>query len=145
MLKELRPLSGLLLLLAMLWTSSVWAAKPRTLTLTASAYTSAIRETDHNPHITATGARTRKGVVAISRDLLPSLPYGSRVTLQDLGSVQGRGAGKYNAYFKDVVFVVEDTMNKRHSYRMDVWMPDRSMALQFGVRKLKVTVLQVGR
>lgn len=143
--KDLRPFAGLLLLLAVLFTAMGWAAKPRTLTLTASAYTSSPRETDRSPHITATGARTRKGIVAISRDLLPSLPYGSRVTLQDLGSIQGRGVGKFNSYFKDVVFVVEDTMHRRKSYRMDVWMPDRSVALQFGVRKLKVTVLQVGR
>lgn len=123
--------------------SSAWAAS--TFVVTSTAYTSSLRETDSTPFITATGARTRFGIVAVSRDLLPTLPYGSQVRLEDLGSVSGRGRGQFDYLFRNTVFVVEDTMNRRFSWRMDIWMPNRSTALSFGVRRLRVTVLRVGR
>lgn len=123
--------------------SSAWAAS--TFVVTSTAYTSSLRETDSTPFITATGARTRFGIVAVSRDLLPTLPYGSQVRLEDLGSVSGRGRGQFDYLFRNTVFVVEDTMHRRFSWRMDIWMPNRSTAISFGVRKLRVTVLRIGR
>ncbi|MCL4455182.1 MAG: 3D domain-containing protein [Deinococcus sp.] len=114
--------------------------------LKASAYTSSVRETDSTPFITATGARTRVGIIAVSRDLLKVLPYGSRVRLEDLGSrSSGRGRGLFNSLFKDTVFVVEDTMHSRKRGQIDVWFPERREAIRFGVRNVKVTVVQVGR
>lgn len=139
---KLRPLLMWLLLALMTWG---YARAPQSFVVTSTAYTSSVRETDSTPHITATGARTRVGIIALSRDLLGNLPYGSQVKLEDLGNIQGRGVGAFNKFFAGVVFVVEDTMNPRMRQKMDVWMPDRRMALQFGVRKLKVTVLRVGR
>jgi 3D (Asp-Asp-Asp) domain-containing protein len=120
------------------------AQAPRTYILTATAYTSSVRETDRTPHITATGARTRVGIIAVSRDLLRTLPYGSKVRLDDLGTARG-GRGQFNYLFRNTVFVVEDTMNPRKRNRIDVWLPDRSTAFRFGVRNVRVTVLQVGR
>ena len=137
-----RVLAFLLPLLALL----AFAAGPRVLILEATAYTSSPRETDSTPYVTATGARTRLGILAVSRDLLKVLPYGSLVKLEDLGRWQdGRDAGRFNFLFKDVLFVVEDTMNRRFKQRIDVWLPDRSLALKFGRRRLKVTVIRVGR
>ncbi|MER3426031.1 MAG: hypothetical protein C4299_02330 [Thermoleophilia bacterium] len=123
--------------------SSAWAAS--TFVVTSTAYTSSVRETDSTPFITATGARTRFGIVAVSRDLLPTLPYGSQVRLEDLGSVSGRGRGQFDYLFRNTIFVVEDTMNCRFRWRMDIWMPNRSTAISFGVRKLRVTVVRLGR
>jgi 3D (Asp-Asp-Asp) domain-containing protein len=123
--------------------SSAWAAK--SFIVTSTAYTSSVRETDSTPFITATGARTRFGIVAVSRDLLPMLPYGSQVRLEDLGSVSGRGRGQFDYLFRNTIFVVEDTMNPRFSWRMDIWMPNRTTAISFGVRKLRVTVVRLGR
>ncbi|MFZ5991284.1 MAG: 3D domain-containing protein [Deinococcota bacterium] len=130
--------------LALVIVNTGLAQAPRTYILTATAYTSSVRETDPTPHITATGARTRIGIVAVSRDLLRTLPYGSKVRLEDLGTVRG-GRGQFNYLFRDTVFVVEDTMNPRKRNHIDVWLPDRSTAFRFGVRNVRVTVLQVGR
>jgi 3D (Asp-Asp-Asp) domain-containing protein len=114
------------------------------LLLKATAYTSSIRETDSTPYITATGSRTRVGIIAVSRDMLGSLPYGSRVTLEDMGSSRG-GAGRFNYLFNNRVFVVEDTMHPRKREQIDVWLTDRGMAIRFGVRSLRVTIVQRGR
>jgi 3D (Asp-Asp-Asp) domain-containing protein len=115
------------------------AKAPTSFTVTATAYTSLASQTDGSPFITATGARTRLGIIAVSRDLLADLPYGSRVKLQELNG------GRFNRLFSDRVFVVEDTMHTRWRNKIDVWFPDNATAIRFGVRKLKVTVLQVGR
>ena len=136
-----------------LWTLAVamllgvQASGPQVLVLKATAYTSSVRETDVTPFITATGARTRFGIIAVSRDLLRSdLPYGSKVRIEDLGEWRtGRGKGRFDAMLKDVVFVVEDTMHQRKRQQIDVWMPDRSLALKWGVRRVRITVLQRGR
>ena len=133
--------------LAVLLPLGVQASGPTFLLLKATAYTSSVRETDATPFVTATGARTRFGIIAVSRDLLGSdLPYGSKVKLEDLGDWHtGRGKGRFNAMLKDVVFIVEDTMHKRKRQQIDVWMPDRSLALKWGVRRVRITVLQRGR
>jgi len=122
-----------------------WAQAPRVMILKATAYTSSVRETDSTPFITATGARTRIGIIAVSRDMLRELPYGSKVLLEDLGTPGGKGKGRFNYLFKDRVFVVEDTMHLRKRGRLDVWLPDRNTAIRFGVRNVRVTVIQRGR
>jgi len=134
-------------LLAGLLALGVQASGPAVLVLKATAYTSSTRETDTTPFVTATGARTRFGIVAVSRDLLGSdLPYGSKVKIEDLGDWRtGRGKGRFDRMLKDVVFVVEDTMHKRKRQQIDVWMPDRSLALKWGVRRVRITMLQRGR
>jgi len=81
---------SLLMLLAVFGFSL--AKAPTTLNVTATAYTSHPSQTDSTPFITATGARTRLGVIAVSRDLLDDLPYGSRVKLQDLSGGGGSTA-----------------------------------------------------
>jgi 3D (Asp-Asp-Asp) domain-containing protein len=116
------------------------------LTVRSTAYNSISNQTDSSPWITSTGARTRYGIIALSRDLLRRIPYGSKVRLEDKGSWNsGRGYGKYNAMLKDTVFVVEDTMHPRKRGTVDVWLPARNHALQWGVRKLNLQIVQVGR
>ncbi len=115
-------------------------------TLKASGYNSHVSQTDNSPHITATGARTRFGVVALSRDMLRSIPYGSRVRIEDMGSWHnGRGYGRYNGMLNRTVFVVEDTMHPRMSGRVDVWFYGQRQAMSWGVRRVRLTVLQYGR
>ncbi len=121
------------------------ARSPKAMVLEATAYTSSPRETDTTPHITATGIRTRLGVLAVSRDLLAALPFGTKVRLRDLGSVQGRGKGLFNPLFREVVFVVADAMNPRFRQRVDVWLPDRATALRFGRRYVELEVLEYPR
>ena len=44
--------------------------------------------------------------------------------------------------FGDKVFVVEDRMNKRYWHRVDVWMPTRQEAINFGIRTLRIEILE---
>jgi 3D (Asp-Asp-Asp) domain-containing protein len=112
----------------------------------STAYNSITNQTDSSPFHTSTGVRTRYGIIALSRDLLKRIPYGSRVRLQDNGSwANGRGRGKYNSMLKDTVFVVEDTMHPRKNGQIDVWLPARDRAMQWGVRSLNMQIVQMGR
>lgn len=117
------------------------SAKSSMYTLAATAYTSSSRETDRTPHITATGATTRLGIVALSRDMLRHIPYGSIVKIQEVGSKNSA----FNNFFKARQFIVEDTMHKRMERKIDIWMPDYSTAIRFGRRTLSVTVIRYGR
>jgi len=122
-------------------------ANPR-FVLRATGYNSLVSQTDSTPFITATGARTRFGVVAVSRDLLGgSIPYGSLVRLKDLGSYYtGRGAGAFQHLLdSQSLFIVEDTMHARKSQQIDVWFPEYSTAINWGVRKVEVEVVRYGR
>ncbi|WP_293912202.1 hypothetical protein [Deinococcus sp.] len=100
-------------------------------TVSATAYSSDVGQTDNSPFVTATGTRVRPGVIALSRDLLRTFPYGSRVTIQDAGGVlNGR------------VFIVEDTMNARLRNTIDVWMGSRRQAYQWGRRTVTITAVR---
>jgi 3D (Asp-Asp-Asp) domain-containing protein len=127
-------------------TEALVAETPR-YTLKSTAYNSHESQTDATPNVTATGATTAFGVIAMSRDMLGNIPYGSLVRLKDLGSYRsGRGEGK----FQDVLdtqglFIVEDTMHPRKVEQIDVWFADESEALSWGVRKVELEVVRVGR
>ncbi len=116
--------------------------------LKATGYNSLANQTDSTPFITATGARTEFGVIAVSRDLLSSdIPYGSLVRIKDLGNYyNGRGAGKFqNLLDKQELFIVEDTMHKRKKQQIDVWFPKKSEALNWGIRQVELEVVRYGR
>ncbi|GEM45128.1 3D domain-containing protein [Deinococcus cellulosilyticus] len=106
--------------------------------LKATAYNSFAGQTDSTPHITATGARTRFGIVALSRDMLRKIPYGSKVKIELLG----KGASYYNRLLSQTVFVVEDTMHPRKYGQVDIWMRSMSEARSWGVRQVRLTVLR---
>ncbi len=114
--------------------------------LKSTAYNSHASQTDRTPFITATGARTRFGVIALSRDMLRSVPYGSLVRIEDLGAWgSGRGRGTYNRMLSGVLFQVEDTMHPRKVRTVDVWFYSRSQALKWGARQVKLTIIRRGR
>jgi 3D (Asp-Asp-Asp) domain-containing protein len=123
------------------------ATRPsRSYVLKSTAYNSMVSQTDRTPFITATGARTRFGVIALSRDMLRTIPYGSLVKIEDLGAWgSGRGRGKYNRMLSSVTFQVEDTMHPRKVRTVDVWFYSRSQAMQWGARQVKLTVVRHGR
>lgn len=108
-------------------------SKARSMVLKATAYNSIPNQTDSTPTITATGTRTRVGVVAMSRDMLRVFPYGTRVKIEDL-------SGRYN--FSGRVFVVEDTMHPRKTNQVDIWMPTYREAINFGKGTVRVTALK---
>ncbi len=108
----------------------------RSYVISSTAYNSLSGQTDNTPFITATGARTRFGIVALSRDMLRSIPYKSRVMIEDLTP-----GSRYNNMLANTVFVVEDTMNARIRGRVDMWMSSRSQAFAWGHRRVRITVI----
>ena len=126
------------------------AARPlRTLTLKSTGYNSEEAQTDSTPFITATGERTRFGIIAVSRDLLGAndIPYGSLVRIKDLGAYRdGHRHGEFQALLDSQnLFIVEDTMHKRKRQQIDIWFEHKHVALQWGVRKVEVEVVRLGR
>lgn len=95
--------------------------------VTVTAYSSSSDQCDSTPHLTATGTPVRRGIIALSRDLLrrfnPEAPFdwGDRVHVEGLGE-----------------FIVEDTMSGRFARRADIWFPDSRSATAWGVRELKL-------
>lgn len=94
-----------------------------TLTVELSAYTSTPEETDDTPFITASGSRTRHGIVATN-----ILPFGTKIQIPE--------------YYGDEVFVVEDRMNRRYQENVDIWMAEKGPALKFGRREGTIVVLK---
>jgi len=94
----------------------------KTVEVTVTAYSSREGETDSTPFTTAAGTTVRTGVVAANW-----LPLGTKVRIPEI--------------FGDQVFTVEDRMARKHNSRLDVWFPDTSDALRFGVRRTRVEIL----
>ena len=95
----------------------------RTMNMTFTAYSSTPDQTDSTPFITASNTRVRWGTVAAN-----ILPFQTKVRIPQM--------------FGDKVFVVEDRMNKRYWHRVDVWMPTRQEAINFGIRTLRIEILE---
>ena len=87
------------------------------LKVTVSAYTASVDECDCTPEVTASMTPSRIGLLAVSRDLLKKLPFGTKVILGDYG-----------------VFTVADVMNKRYSRRVDILHANKKAAKLFGVK-----------
>ncbi len=96
-----------------------------TLHVNSSAYAPSKYQTDATPCITAAGTIVRPGVVATN-----FLPLGT--ILEISGDVQR--------------YIVEDRMNARYKgYYMDIWFPSTSKALEFGRKKLDITIVAYGK
>ncbi len=91
--------------------------------VTVTAYSSTPDQTDSTPFITASGTDVRDGVVACN-----FLRFGTRVRFPHL--------------YGDKIFVVEDRMALKNSHKVDIWFSSRSQAKEFGVKTLKVEVLE---
>lgn len=117
----------LTLTLALLFSSQVEART--SLNVMVTSYNSLSGQTDSTPNLTATGTRTRYGIVAASRDLVRTYGYGARVKIVRWNKVRGCNP---NIVPKGMVFVVEDTMNRRFTRKIDIWLPRRSQSINFG-------------
>lgn len=95
----------------------------KTYSVTSTAYSSTVDQTDGNPFITASGTHVHWGTIACN-----FLPFGTKVMFPD--------------YFGNKVFTVEDRTAKRFSNRADIWFPSRGEAIQFGKRTLRMVVVQ---
>lgn len=91
--------------------------------VTMTAYSSTVDQTDSTPFTTALGTQVGDGVVAAN-----FLPFGTKIKIPQV--------------FGDKIFTVEDRMNKRYLERIDIWFPDRESAINFGLKTLKVQILE---
>lgn len=89
--------------------------------LKLTAYSSSPDETDDTPDITASGTKTRPGVVAAN-----FLPFGTKVRIPGL--------------FGEQVFTVEDRMHSRFQDRLDIWFPTKEEAKRFGLQFTEVEI-----
>lgn len=88
-----------------------------------TAYSSTPDQTDDSPFITANGEHVYDGGIACN-----FLPFGTKV--------------RFPEFSGDKVYTVNDRMARRFSYKMDIWMSTRAMALHFGARRLTVEILE---
>lgn len=96
----------------------------KTIKVVITAYSSTPDQTDDTPFITASGKHVAPEIVANN-----GLPMGTKI--------------KIPALYGDKIFIVGDRMNKRMGdYRLDLWMPSRELALNFGVKNAEIHVLE---
>ncbi|MDD5072134.1 MAG: hypothetical protein PHQ42_05395 [Patescibacteria group bacterium] len=88
-----------------------------------TAYSSTPDQTDSSPFITANGTYVYDGIVACN-----FLPFDTKV--------------KFPEMYGDKIFIVEDRMAKKNSHKIDIWMPSRTLALQFGVKSLAFEIVE---
>lgn len=117
--------------------------------LSSTAYNSLESQTDSTPFITATGETTRPGLVALSRNLLESIPYGSVVEIIDIrpreGNPNGCGATMHTIRRLETLpglepgqFRVEDTMHPRKENQLDMWLEHLEDAKRWGVCEIVI-------
>ena len=96
----------------------------KTIEVILTAYSSTEDQTDDTPFITASGKQVADGIVANNM-----LPLGTQIKIPKL--------------YGDKVFVVEDRMHSRKSgYQVDIWFPERQLAVNFGVQKAEIEILE---
>ncbi len=94
----------------------------KTFAMRITAYASTPDETDDTPFITANGTTVHDGVVASN-----ILPFGTKIQIPEL--------------FGSKIFTVEDRMNQRIKNTIDIWMPNKPAAIDFGAVHASVVVL----
>jgi 3D (Asp-Asp-Asp) domain-containing protein len=89
-----------------------------------TAYSSTPDQTDDTPFITASGKYVEDGIIANNM-----LPFGTKI--------------KIPALYGDKIFTVEDRMaSYKSNYHIDIWMPSRTSALNFGVKTAEIEILE---
>ncbi|OGE94601.1 MAG: hypothetical protein A3B10_00360 [Candidatus Doudnabacteria bacterium RIFCSPLOWO2_01_FULL_44_21] len=101
----------------------------QTYVVRATGYSSTPDQTDDTPFITAKGTRVRDGIIAANFHVNGRrVPFGTLVRIP--------------AIYGDRVFVVEDRMNSRYTNNIDIWFPERDLALQFGSKKVTIEIVE---
>jgi 3D (Asp-Asp-Asp) domain-containing protein len=99
--------------------------QPKKYVVSASAYTSEVAQTDASPCITANGFNVCKhneeDVIATNM-----FPFGTKIIIPSIDPNR--------------VFTVEDRMNARYQNHIDIWMKDKTDAIQFGRRTLEIQI-----
>jgi len=96
----------------------------KTIKVVVTAYSSTPDQTDDTPLITASNKYVKDGIIANNM-----LPFGTKIRIPKL--------------YGDKVFTVEDRMNKNKSnYHFDIWMSNRLLAVNFGVKTAEIEILE---
>ena len=92
-----------------------------------TAYNSEVAQCDDSPCITANGFNVCEHGI---EDTVAAnfLKFGTKIRIPEM--------------FGDRIFIVRDRMNSRYTDRVDIWMKERPAAIQFGVRYMKIEVLE---
>lgn len=102
----------------------------RTFTVSVSAYSSAVDETDDSPFITASNTYVRDGIVAsnlIDPETGKRYAFGTAIKIPDL--------------FGDKIFIIEDRMNRRYVNNVDIWVTSKQEAREIGRRTLEIEIV----
>jgi 3D (Asp-Asp-Asp) domain-containing protein len=93
-----------------------------------TAYNSLPEQTNDQPCITANGFNVCKHGI---EDTIAAnfLRFGTKVRIPDL--------------FGDRIFIVRDRMNQRYPDRVDIWMLERDDAIQFGIRRARIEIVEL--
>jgi len=89
--------------------------------LIITAYSSTTDQTDSTPFITASGSTVYFGTAAAN-----CLPFTTRIRIPEI--------------FNEQIFAIKDTMHRRFACRIDIWMPTRQEALDFGIKQSEVYI-----
>jgi len=100
----------------------------KTVKMVITAYSSAWEETTGIPGkpgvITASGKHVEDGIIANNM-----LPFGTKIRIPEL--------------YGDKVFIVQDRMHRRKGlYHVDIWMPEKQLAKNFGAKITEIEVLE---
>ena len=96
----------------------------KTIKVVVTAYSSTPDQTDSTPFITASGKHVAENIIANNM-----LPFGTKIKIPKL--------------YGDKIFVVGDRMNKSKSnYHIDLWMPSKALAINFGVKTTEIQILE---
>ncbi|MFA6364808.1 MAG: hypothetical protein WCW78_00195 [Candidatus Paceibacterota bacterium] len=87
-----------------------------------TAYSSTPDQTDSTPFVTAMGSMVRDGIIATN-----IYPFGTKIQIPK--------------FFGTKTFVVEDRMHVRKKNFVDIWMPSRHDAMEFGIAFTDIVVL----
>lgn len=98
------------------------AEKIKIVKILITAYSSSVDETDETPFITASGSHVRPGIVAAN-----FLPFGATIRIPKI--------------FGNQIFVVEDRLHEKNNDRIDVWLPTKKEALEFGIKISEIEIL----
>ncbi|MFO0702824.1 MAG: 3D domain-containing protein [Candidatus Andersenbacteria bacterium] len=91
----------------------------RSMTVSATAYTSSVEECDANPFTTASGTRTHWGTIAYN-----GLPFGTLIHIKQ---------------FPGITFRVED---RGGMSGVDIWMPTKKQAYDWGRRTITIQIVK---
>ena len=114
--------------------------------LTITSYQSVPHQTDNSPFITSIGERTNRLGVAVSRDLLCGVSKRCRRNVSPV-------CNPNKIHYGDVLWIepvgfrqVFDTMNKRHTQAVDLWVSsyaeERAFHKKWGIRKHRVVLIR---